>query len=240
MPQAQLTDEMIRNIQSKAYRMNNFYYITTKEGDMVRFAANAVQKHYFKNRTLRDIILKSRQHGVTTWACLDELDEALFNPCFEGLIIAQDDSTMQAIFDKVHLAFLNHPLMSQWQIDTQRANQLKVGFLDGDEKGTSKSFSSVMVKQSGRSGTFHYVHISEYGKICAKFPHKVKEIKSGTFKGFHLKEGFVLSLLLKEIQEIFTICFGKLGTGQKISLEDRMNLKRFFIIGNGTKLILRR
>lgn len=30
-----------------------------------------------------------------------------------------------------------------------------------------------------RSGTLNYLHISEYGKICAKFPDKAREIRTG-------------------------------------------------------------
>ena len=35
------------------------------------------------------------------------------------------------------------------------------------------------VAVSLRSSTMHYIHISEYGKLCSKFPDKAKEIRSG-------------------------------------------------------------
>jgi hypothetical protein len=40
--------------------------------------------------------------------------------------------------------------------------------------------SGVEVGVSLRSGTKNFMHVSEYGKICAKAPDKAKEIKSGT------------------------------------------------------------
>src|SRR5258707_8501785 len=39
--------------------------------------------------------------------------------------------------------------------------------------------SSIRVGVSLRSGTLQYLHISEYGKICAKFPQKAREVRSG-------------------------------------------------------------
>ena len=40
--------------------------------------------------------------------------------------------------------------------------------------------SSIRVATSMRSGTIHRLHISEYGKICAKFPDKAKEVMTGS------------------------------------------------------------
>src|SRR5581483_9343250 len=39
--------------------------------------------------------------------------------------------------------------------------------------------SSIRVGVSLRSGTLQYLHVSEYGKICAKFPEKAREVRSG-------------------------------------------------------------
>jgi len=41
--------------------------------------------------------------------------------------------------------------------------------------------SEIRVGASLRSGTFQRLHVSEYGKLCAKFPDKAKEVKSGAF-----------------------------------------------------------
>ena len=36
-----------------------------------------------------------------------------------------------------------------------------------------------------RSATLHFLHVSEHGKICAKFPQKAEEIKTGTMPALH-------------------------------------------------------
>lgn len=40
--------------------------------------------------------------------------------------------------------------------------------------------SNIMVATSFRSGTVQRLHISEHGKICAKYPAKAKEVRTGT------------------------------------------------------------
>jgi hypothetical protein len=39
--------------------------------------------------------------------------------------------------------------------------------------------SSIRVSTSQRSGTLNYLHISEYGKLCAKYPEKAREVRTG-------------------------------------------------------------
>ena len=40
--------------------------------------------------------------------------------------------------------------------------------------------SSIRVGTSMRSGTLQYLHISEFGKICAKYPDKAEEVITGS------------------------------------------------------------
>jgi hypothetical protein len=42
------------------------------------------------------------------------------------------------------------------------------------------------VGTSLRSGTFQRLHVSEYGKLCAKFPEKAREVKSGALNTVHV------------------------------------------------------
>lgn len=177
--------KQLRLMKNKNFRLLNYYYITTKESTIIKFFPNKAQKHYLLNRAKRNIILKSRQLGITTFACLDMLDDTLFTQNSNSLLIAQDEATMHHLFDKVFFAWNNSPFKPLFEINTERSNQLTVGFKDNPD-GSSRSFSTIMVKQSGRSEMFNNVHISEYGKICAKYPDKVKEIKSGTFKSVPL------------------------------------------------------
>ncbi|EPC3544760.1 hypothetical protein ACRZCT_004446, partial [Aeromonas hydrophila] len=45
--------------------------------------------------------------------------------------------------------------------------------------------SSIQVATSFRSGTVQRLHVSEHGKICAKYPEKAKEVRTGTLQAIH-------------------------------------------------------
>jgi hypothetical protein len=46
--------------------------------------------------------------------------------------------------------------------------------------------SSIRVGVSLRSGTLQRLHVSEYGKLCAKYPDRAKEVKTGAFNTVHV------------------------------------------------------
>lgn len=168
------TPEIAAKILDKDWRVANFYKITDKNGSLIPFTRNRAQEHFNQNKVDRNIVLKSRQLGFTTDACIDMLDDVLFSPNFHALLIAQDDPSALDLFDtKINLPFLHFPLQKNYEVDTDRANKLKVNFGNNE-------FSEISVKSSGRSATLNRVHISEFGKICAKYPLKAKEIISGT------------------------------------------------------------
>ncbi|EIR76717.1 terminase large subunit [Yersinia pestis PY-34] len=49
-----------------------------------------------------------------------------------------------------------------------------------------KNGGSVTVSTSFRGGTLYSLHVSEFGKICAKYPDKAKEIVTGAFEAVPL------------------------------------------------------
>jgi hypothetical protein len=163
-------------LKSKDWRVNNLYKISNKEGQLVTFVRNRAQQHFSENRTLRDIVLKSRQLGMTTQEAVESLDDVLWNPNFNSLMLSYDKESQEEIFDnKVILAWENYrpTLKSLYVLDTDRSNKLKFGFGDG-------TFSSILVRTRGRSGTYQRLHVSEFAKICKEDPKKAREIISGT------------------------------------------------------------
>lgn len=127
---------------------------------------------YSSDKRPKKIVLKARQLGFTTYECIDTLDECLFNENFNGGIIAHDMESMEEIFTKIKLAWEHFPLKSLgWEANTERANQLS--FNNGSKARVALSF---------RSATLNKLHVSELGKISAKYPNKAKEIISGSFE----------------------------------------------------------
>lgn len=161
-------------LKDKEWRMSNLYKIVDKFSNLITFNRNPAQAHFNKNKHSKNIILKSRRIGFTTDAGLNQMDDTLFNKNFNSLFISYDDPSSKKVFDEIiMLAWQHFPLQRAFQVDMSNANQLKLDFGD-------KTFSSIEVKSSGRGGRYNSLHISEFAKICAKYPQKATEILSGT------------------------------------------------------------
>ncbi len=162
-------------ILDKNYRINNLYKITDKNGAVVNFQPNRAQQHFHTNRTNKSIILKSRRLGFTTDSAIDMLDDTMFNKFFFSLFISYDEASSKKVFSNtIKFAWDNHPLKKFYEVDNSSANALKI--LLGENV-----YSLIEVKTSGRGDRTSYLHISEFGKICARFPDKATEIISGSF-----------------------------------------------------------
>lgn len=161
-----------------AWRISNLYKIIVKgndedEGLVLQFAPNRAQRRFIERLHHRNIILKARQLGFTTLIAIVWLDHALFNANSRCGIIAHDREAAKVIFrDKVKFAYDNLPP------ELKAAMPLKAD--NADELLFAHNNSSVRVATSMRSGTIHRLHISEFGKICAKYPDKAKEVVTGS------------------------------------------------------------
>lgn len=156
--------------------MQNLYKIQSKNETLIPFKRNRAQEHFNQHKANRNIILKSRQLGFTTDESVDELDDTLFSPNINCLLIAHKKEDALKIFDnKIDLAWkaFDKDLKPLWTVETDRANTLKFGH--GHDQ-----YSTISVATSGRSGTYRRVHISEFAKLCNLYPRAAKEIIKGT------------------------------------------------------------
>lgn len=163
------------------WRLSNLYMITTKDEEededgqasrVVVFKPNPAQQELARNLWYRNIVPKARQRGITTFACILALDYALFTPNFQAGIVAHTDGAAKKLFrDKVLFAYDKLPdaLREAMPLKKQSAEELVFG-----------NDSSILVSTSMRGGTMHFLHVSEFGKICARFPHRAKEVITGS------------------------------------------------------------
>lgn len=145
----------------------------TQDVSVMPFKPNAAQEKFVNRLWHRNVILKARQLGFTTLVAILWLDHALFNADQRCGIIAQDREAAEVIFrDKVKFAYENLPeqIRERFPLETDSASELLF----------AHNNSSIRVATSMRSGTIHRLHISEFGKICAKFPDKAKEVMTGS------------------------------------------------------------
>lgn len=138
---------------------------------------NEAQEELYREMWYQNLILKARQKGFTTFICLFILDCALFNSNVECGIIAHTIQDAGKIFEKkIQFPFNNLP------------DQIKITRKPNTDNSNELSFpngSSVRVATSMRSGTLQYLLVTEFGKICARFPDKAKEIVTGTLNTVH-------------------------------------------------------
>lgn len=143
------------------------------EGHVLPFKPLYAQRQFLDALHYRNIILKARQLGFTTLIAILWLDHALFNPDQRVGIIAHSLEDAASIFrDKVKFAYNNLPEELKAKMPLKRDSAKEIHFAHNN--------SAIRVATSMRSGTIHRLHISEMGKIAAKYPEKAKEIVTGS------------------------------------------------------------
>lgn len=166
------------------------YKIVTKsEGEeneslIVPFKPNVFQRELMDGLHHRIVILKARQLGFSTLVCILWLDTAMFaaDPIRCG-IIAQDRESAEDLFGKVKFAYNNLPATLQKAMPLASENKSEIVF--------AHNGASIKVATSVRGGTLHRLHVSEFGKICAKFADKATEVITGSIPAVPL-DGVVI------------------------------------------------
>lgn len=170
--------ELKQKLSDPMWRICNLYKIIIKgdndeDGLVIPFKPNKPQLRFISRLHHRNLILKARQLGFTTLIAIIWLDHALFNANSRCGIIAQDREAAKVIFrDKVKFAYQNLPEALR--------DAMPLAADNADELLFAHNNSSIRVATSMRSGTIHRLHISEFGKICAKYPDKAKEVVTGS------------------------------------------------------------
>ena len=164
---------ILDRLSDRWWRLNNLYWITDKYGRKVLFKPNEVQAELDDNLHTLNLCLKSRQHGITTWACIRALDMCLFRKNTQAGIVAHTAGDAAKFFrKKVLFAYDNLPEFLKIHRRAVRRD-MREGVLE------LSNGSSLEVSVSHRGGTLQFLHISEYGPMCALFPERAGEVASG-------------------------------------------------------------
>jgi hypothetical protein len=153
------------------WRLSNLYKIVDKDGNVVTFKPWPEQQKLFASIWYRNIILKARQRGFSTAIQLLGLDMCLWTPHFNAAVIAHDLESASKIFRKVRRAYDSLPKEIRDQIPLVKCTETELIFAN---------VSSFSVTTSARSTTLQFLHLSEFGKMCARYPDKAEEVIAGT------------------------------------------------------------
>lgn len=177
-----LPAELIEKLRDPQWRLHSgaIYKIVVKgddeddDGLVLPFKPNRAQRRLLNRLHHRNLILKARQLGFSTLICILWLDTAMFSkePIRCG-IIAQDREAAESLFrGKILYAYDNLPEVMRQMFPLVKRTATEIEF--------GHNGSSIRVATSMRSGTIHRLHVSEFGKICAKFPDKALEVVTGS------------------------------------------------------------
>jgi hypothetical protein len=170
-------NEVVDCLGDWRWRLTNLYWIVDEFGKKVRFQPNAEQLDLLGNLHSMNLVLKARQLGFTTLIDILGLDQTFFTPNYSAAIIAHGLDEAGKIFrKKVKFPWENLPDGVKALNPPVNQNASEFVFSNG---------SSISVGTSARSGTLQFLHISEYGKICRRYPDKASEIKTGSLPAVH-------------------------------------------------------
>jgi len=163
-----------------------------------------------------NVILKARQLGMTTFICILFLDAALFNKNTSCGIIAHNRDDAEKFFEKkVKFAYENLP---------EEIRRIRPANTDSAKQYKFSNGSSITVGTSLRSDTLQFLHISEYGKTCAKHPEKAKEIRTGAINTVHAGNFCFIESTAEgntgDFHTVATSALGKLRAGARLSALD--------------------
>lgn len=159
------------------WRLNNLYKIVDENGKVVPFKMNWAQEDLYRGLWYNNIVLKARQLGFSTFIEIFILDSCLWRENISAAVIAHGQKEASDLFQKkILFAYNNLPdIIRQWR-PAAKLSKTEIQFNNG---------SSISVAVSARSGTHQILHISEFGKICTKYPAKADEIVSGSLEAVH-------------------------------------------------------
>jgi len=176
----------------KWFRLSSLYHIKNKDGQKVLFEPNNEQELFYIGYHGRDIILKARQLGFTTFKMISDLDDCLFTTNYSAGCICHNLEDAKDIFrNKIKFAYQSIT-QSQRELLRSIGYELPKPVNDKDNSYVFDNGSSIKVSVGYRGGTLQSLHVSEFGKICKKHPDKAKEIVTGAFEAVGLNGDITL------------------------------------------------
>ena len=173
-----MNDKFQELFLSREWRIENLFKIVDENGQEVPFKLRPVQRDFIRNFHTYNVILKARQLGFTTLIDVIGLDMSIFTKNFTMVIIAETKEKAADIFEKKIIFPYEH-------LPSEIKNSIRMVSYDRSGEVKFSNGSSIQVMVSARSGTCQFLHVSEYGPVCANSPKKALEIKTGSFPAVH-------------------------------------------------------
>jgi hypothetical protein len=161
-----------KQFEDQAWRLNNLYFVVDKQGQRVPFRMNWAQEEVYRNLHSSNVILKARQLGISTLISLYMLDHCVFRSNVRAGTVAHDLPSAKGMFrDKIRYPFENLP---------EGLRNARAPLNDSSDELLLNNNSSLRIATSMRSSTLNLLHVSEFGKICSRYPERAREVITGS------------------------------------------------------------
>ena len=136
--------------------------VRSRDGSDLPLRANAVQSRYESHRSRRNIVLKARQMGITTWVSGRFFLRTITRPGVLTIQVAQTRDAAEAIFRTVQRYWEHLPFElrnGSLRLSRSNAGQMRFGEIDSEFRVLSASDSN-----AGRGLTIQNLHCSELSR----------------------------------------------------------------------------
>ena len=139
--------------------IQNFMQITDKNGKIVPFKLNPMQKDFIKNIDSYNIILKARQGGMSVCIAGLAIYYSITTPNNVCMMLSHNDESTRAIFNKLKAIYSSLPSFIKLDLVRNNRNELQLS------NGSIISCSTLGRTQKGRGNTCRLIHLSEFAFV---------------------------------------------------------------------------
>lgn len=139
--------------------IQNFLKITDKNGKLVPFILNPMQKDFIKNLDSYNIILKARQGGMSVAICGLAIYYAVTIPNSTCMMLSHNDESTRAIFNKLKAIYNSLPSAIKPKLLRNNRAELQL------QNGSIISCSTMGHTDKSRGNTLKLCHISEFAFV---------------------------------------------------------------------------
>lgn len=157
---ANTKDEMFLKVwNNPVLFIQNFLKITDKNGKLVPFILNPMQKDFIKNLDSYNIILKARQGGMSVAICGLAIYYAVTIPNSTCMMLSHNDESTRAIFNKLKAIYNSLPSSIKPKLLRNNRAELQL------QNGSIISCSTMGHTDKSRGNTLKLCHISEFAFV---------------------------------------------------------------------------
>lgn len=150
-------EKILKLYNTPLYFMEYLMKVVNKNGDLVPFRLNEQQKYLLQNESKYNIILKSRQLGISTLAVAQSIYIATTKPNSTCLLMSYSIQSADEIFTK--LKQLYNDMAEPFKVPIYANNKKELRFTNGSHIICTTCGN----KDVSRGATIQFAHISEVG-----------------------------------------------------------------------------